>query len=537
MPIPLDAASVISRYEHLKTNRKNWESLWEEVADYVLPHKADFITVHRTTGDRTRTFRLFDSTALHANHLLASHLHGSLTSDAYQWFRLRFRNTKADEAGIEWLEDVGEIMMRAFQESNFNVQINELYQEIVAFGTACLFITNRGEKDSPKLNFRAVHMESVVIAEDPYGYVDTCMMVRRMSARNAVDMWPDADLPIVQRRYEKNPDEQVRFLNVVMPNDNPAPDPSVADPADRPWLDLWYSMDDKVEVERSGYHEFPYMCPRWAKLPFEHYGFSPAILARPDIITLNEAKRYELSAWEKVIDPPMKARANGIVGDVHLEKAGVTFMREIDDLQPLMNATDWGATQIKSQELRDAIRSIFLIDQLHMPERPNATATEIRIRYQLMQRALGPVMGRLEAELLNPLIERVFGVLYRAGVLPEMPESMVDNDVDIEYQGPLAKGQKAAEAEAIEQLLAMAGNLAQVNPASFDILNLPETMRKLGDHYGVPADVMKSVEEVKKAGEEREQQQQAVMQQQMQGQQLEQAATAQEIQMDANEAA
>ena len=50
------------------------------------------------------------------------------------------------------------------------------------------------------------------------------------------------------------------------------------------------------------------------------------------------------------------------------------------------------------------------------------TATEVQVRYELMQRLLGPTLGRFQSEFLNPLIERVFGIMFRANAFLPAPE-------------------------------------------------------------------------------------------------------------------
>ena len=77
-------AQLDRRFKQLQTQRSNWENHWQELADYMLPRKAD-ITRKRTQGDK-RTERIFDGTAIHAVELLASSLHGMLTSPSTPWF-------------------------------------------------------------------------------------------------------------------------------------------------------------------------------------------------------------------------------------------------------------------------------------------------------------------------------------------------------------------------------------------------------------------------------------------------------------------
>ena len=63
-------ARLDKRYKTLQSQRSNWESHWQELADFMLPRKAD-ITKKRTQGDK-RTEMIFDGTAIHAVELLAS---------------------------------------------------------------------------------------------------------------------------------------------------------------------------------------------------------------------------------------------------------------------------------------------------------------------------------------------------------------------------------------------------------------------------------------------------------------------------------
>ena len=50
-------SKLISRFDRLSGRRQNWETHWQEVADYMLPRKAD-ITKKRSRGDK-RMERIF----------------------------------------------------------------------------------------------------------------------------------------------------------------------------------------------------------------------------------------------------------------------------------------------------------------------------------------------------------------------------------------------------------------------------------------------------------------------------------------------
>ena len=82
-----NAVILLKRFGSLENQRQTWESHWQEIADYVVPRKAD-VTKKRSSGDK-RTELVFDSTAIHAAELLSASLHGMLTNMA-RWFSCVF---------------------------------------------------------------------------------------------------------------------------------------------------------------------------------------------------------------------------------------------------------------------------------------------------------------------------------------------------------------------------------------------------------------------------------------------------------------
>jgi hypothetical protein len=128
---------------------------------------------------------------------------------------------------------------------------------------------------------------------------------------------------------------------------------------------------------------------------------------------------------------------------------------------------------------------------------------EVAVRYELMQRILGPTLGRFEGEGLNPLIEREFGIMMRATsgkyqVLPPPPPIMARmgvRDIDIEYEGPLAKSQRQAEVTRMQKVIQVAAQIAPAYPEIFDNFDGDEVMRHTAEVEGMPSKTMRSVEE------------------------------------------
>ena len=68
----------------MKDNGDNWDTHYQDLADYMLPSKADI--VRQRSVAKSVWNLIFDGTALQAVDLLASSLHGMLTSGATPGF-------------------------------------------------------------------------------------------------------------------------------------------------------------------------------------------------------------------------------------------------------------------------------------------------------------------------------------------------------------------------------------------------------------------------------------------------------------------
>ena len=516
-----DIAVLWRRYEVKKAARNNWDSIWEEIALYSMPGKADFIT-DRPTGDKTRNLEIYDPTAAVSNHTLASHMHSSMTNPASKWFEQKFKGKGADGVmAQEWLESCTDAMFSAINDSNFVSAINELYQNLIAFGTGCIEVTFTNDPDDGfKLVFRDIGLQSLIFLENVHGRVDTVFHEQKITARQAKQQFGNVQIDKVEKMLKKDPDKELTFVRCVKPN--PKYDPTKIEQGSRRYESIW--MFEKKEVMRQGFFELPFMVPRWGKMSSEPYGYGPGLLALPDVKTLNEAKRLELRGWEKAIDPPLWGMAGAVVGNLHLEASGFTKVRDRNALGMINQGTHWQATQLKSGEMRQNIQSVYLIDQLILPERPNATATEVQIRYEMMQKVLGPTMGRLESELLNPMVNRIFGVMLRANQLPKIPEELRGRETEVRYTGPLARAQKSEEAMAVERLMNFIMGTAQLDPTVLDAIDMQEAVRTVSLQWGVPAECMRTRDEVEEIQAER---QKAIQEQQaketaMQDMQLEQ---------------
>ena len=535
---PVSPIALLKRYDRLKADRHNWDQLWEELAVFLMPSKTDFIT--KSTRGTKRAAEVYDSTGIHSLQILAASLHGSLTSPSTKWFGLRFREDalNEDKEAKDWLEKCSKGMFQEFGKSNFSTEVAEAYQDMVGFGTAALqFDVKTKEATFDGFNFRACHLAEVVVAESVEGRIDTVFRKLTLSARQAHQKFGDDCGEKSMKALETDPDKEFDYIQAVFPRELKGEAAMVAPPSQRPWACYFISVDDKKICKESGYYELPFMVPRWSKTTGDVYGFGPGCVARPDIKTLNEARKLAMKAWEKSIDPPLKALQNGILGKIDMRPSTVTYVRDMNNLEPLVNATNWNADQLMLTDVRASVRRIFFSDQLELNDGPQMTATEVQVRYELMQRLLGPTLGRLQSEFLNPIVERAFYSMLRGNALPPMPEILqeVGGDLDIEYVGPLARSQKMDEVTGIQRAIDGIMQLAQVNPEVLDIVDVDKAGRTISDRLGAPADILRGVEQVAEMRQQRQQQQQAQAEMDQGQQELAGATQAVELEQMVNE--
>ena len=512
---------LLKRFDRLKSNRQNWESHWQEVADYMQPRKAD-VTKTRSKGDK-RTELVFDSSPMQAVELLAASLHGMLTNPATPWFSLKFKGTdlENDDDAKAWLEEATEVMYTAFNRSNFQQEIFELYHDLITFGTAAMFIE---EDEEDILKFSTRHINEMYISENDKGRIDTIFRKFRLTARAAIQKFGANVSNNIVTTHRKDPYEEIDIIHAVYPRSDF--DPKKQDKGKMPFESVYFEAGTGDELSVSGFREFPFVVPRYLKASHEIYGRSPAMTALPDVKMLNEMSKTTIKSAQKQVDPPLLVPDDGFILPVRTVPGGLNFYRAgtRDRIETLNIGANTPLGLNMEEQRRNSIRNAFYVNQLMMQNGPQMTATEVIQRNEEKMRLLGPVLGRLQSELLKPLIDRAFSLILRKNLFPQAPDFLAGQDVEIEYVSPLAKAQKSTELQSIMRGIEILGSLANVAPV-FDHVNMDKLVKHLMDVVGVPQKVLKSSSEVQ-ADRQAAQEQQAQQQQMAQMQQLAETAGA-----------
>lgn len=506
---------IKQRFGRLVQMRQTVQETWDSIEQYIAPYRGRFFRDEKSENSvEWRRPYVYDSTAVMGAQSLAAHLHSSLTSSSIKWFDMRFRDESLNDSNeaLKWLEECTDSIYTALNDSNFNVQIGETYQDLVDFGSSIIMEEVVNEKEWKGINFTSIPLKQAYFEEDAEGGVLNFYRKLEMTPLQLVDKFGDDVPDEIKRSASEGSTTANTKLDVIFCIFKRASDPDVdltklIAPLARPF-GFKYMLASTAEGlgNEGGYYEMPAYVPRWRTTSDSMWGNSPSMLALADCMTLNRLIEMMISAAEKVIDPPTIVTERGLISDLDLNPAGLTVVKALGEIAPYESAARFDVSYNEIERYRSNIREYYMLDQLMLPkmEGTPATATEINARVAQLERLIGPTLGRLQNDLLDPIVSRTFNILYRNKQLPEMPQIVAEKakHIDVEYVGPLARTQQAHQVTAFDRWLMQVQMTAQINPDAVDIPDFDAALRDVGVMQGVPAKWMKSkaaIEEVRKA--------------------------------------
>lgn len=506
------AIEVIRRWERLKGDRGTTEVHWQQVADYMLPDRNDYI-VERTPGVK-RMQRIFDSTPLLALEQAASGIHSLLTSPSLQWFALRCEDDRlnANQRVRAWLDDTSRRMYTIFSgpKHNFASQSHELYLDLMSIGTG---VMAELESERSGLLFSTRHLKECVIEENEEDRIDGLTRSWEYTAKQAVEAWGNAAGESAVKAYQDRPDRKFRFMHSVRPRRRR--DAQRRDALHKPFESIYVAVADKTIIRAGGFDEFPYHVPRFSKLTGEIYGRGPGMTALPDVKMLNEMMKTVLKAAQKIVDPPLNVPDDGFITPIKTVPGAFNYYRagSKDRIEPIKTEGNVQLGIEMVNALRQVIMQIFFGDLLRMPTDPRdpasagkgVTATFTLQQRDEMMRIMSPVLARLQSEFLAPLIDRTFSIMWRRSVkrqfgpgsmlLPPPPE-LSGIPLRVDYVSPLAVAQRSSELDVMGRLLDLATRIGQVDQTVGQVIDGEAMLRKAANDMNAPAASLKTPEAV-----------------------------------------
>jgi hypothetical protein len=506
---------IEKKYEALKTQRSNWETHWQEVADLIVPRKNTIIN-SREPGEK-RTFQILDNTAMHSCELLAGAFHSLLTNPDGFWFEFTTGDLRLDQNDLvrRYFQDAVRSIHNVLNNSNFQTEVHELYIDIAGFGTANMLVE---EDKTAVVRFSTKFIKDYCIEENSLGVVDEIYRKWKWKAQHIVEEFGITGLPKkVVDAYEKAETTEFDVIHAVYPK-------KLLDPkfqGDMQYISQYILPEMEHELEQGQFKTFPYVTPRFSKASGEKYGRSPAMTALPEAKILNKMNETMLIGAQKLVDPPIQMPDDGFVLPVITRPGGINYYRTgtSDVIKPIFNDTriDFGYQAMEDR--RQRIKDAFYVDQLKLSQdQKYMTATEVLQRTEQSMRLLGPLLGRMQSEFLRPLIDRVFQIMFDRNMLPPAPPQLEGRKIDVRYSSLIAKSQRMADAQNVMRTIEAVSPFLQLDPTVADNFNGDNAVRVIAQTFGFPQEILRDAKEIAGIRQQR-QEQQAAMQRAMQEQQ------------------
>lgn len=503
MAASLQVKKLLDRREKLRTGRDNWLTLWQDIADVILPNRADFIT-RQVEGSR-RSAAKFDSTGQVSHRELKAAMGAMLMPRHEKWLFIRpdDPSLEDDDAVLLWCEQVERLCWNAIYDAGaqFMRYSGEVDDDLIAFGQGHLWIGENSRRN--RMRFRSLHLRDAVFSENADGEIDTFIIDRPMTAEQALGFvgGDKAKLPedVVRHLDDGNPDprKKFEFYICICPNEDYDPRLALLRPSRfGMFRECVLAKGRDTPVMESGYFDMPVATPRWDTESGEYNARSPAMIALGDILSSQQIGKTILKAGHLAVEPPMAAPHNAVVDRVKLYPGGITYFKADAmsnygagriPIQPIINEMKlpWGRDI--QQDVRAQIQIAFFKNVLNLPiQGPQMTATEIMQRRQEFMRTMGPIFGRLEADYPAKIAMRTFNILRLARALPEIPESLQGAGIRFEFVSPVMKVLKQAEMDAWRAWVEDMTPLAQTKPHIFDHLDEDAMARDAANVRGLP---------------------------------------------------
>jgi hypothetical protein len=379
-------------------------------------------------------------------------------------------------------------MYLVFAESNFYTAMAVFYFDLIVFGTAVMLMYEDydnvlncinpafGEyyvdidgKYRPTIFYRE-YTYTIAQTVDEFGWENCSPMVRQF-----YDLADGANLT-----------KEIIIAHAIEPNTDPE---KYGIPRHFKYRETYWEWGGATNpqggtsargfLRKRGFNERMAIIGRWDLVANDPYGRSPGMDALPDIKQLQQETRRKAQGIDKGINPPLVADVQLKNQPASLLPGGITFLQGMmstgnDGMKPAYGnwKPDIAAISEDLQEVRGRIKETFFNSLFQVASqfetRSNITAVEWDMRKSESLMMLTPVIERLQSEVLAPIIDRAWGIMARARILPPPPAEIAGRELNIEYTSMLTISQRAAQAGSIERILQMAGQLGGIDPAIID---------------------------------------------------------------------
>ena len=511
----------------VKANHLLMRPALQELSKWINPLRGVYDTMPQNRAFLPDYRIILDDHATQAVKTLSSGMSSGMTSQSMPWLRLNIDNMEDMQNPSQiraWLDACQNRLYEMLDKSNLYFCLNNCYEELGQFGTGCFIVLEDFDDFVRGTSFTA---GEYYIACDNKGRVNTFCREFWMTVKQMVEEFGYENCSAsVRQNWDWNLIETVfKVRHMIEPNDVAMLD--MPDFKHMPYRSAYWDMADGTDVflGMRGFKRFPIICPRWETVVTDQiYGYGPGHYALGHTRELQKTTQDKLLTQEKTHNPPMQADGS-VDGHVSTIPGGLT--RTNSNAVP--NAGVRPAYQIQANlesflelenALHDKIDKCFFVNLFLMLmnfDKNNMTAQEVAERQQEKIMMMGPILYRLQTELLDPLVALLFGIALDNGLFPQPPQQIAGLPIKVEYTSILAQAQKQLGIQQISRVVAFVQSVIQAlggqDTSIADGIDWDQTLREVCDMEGTPAKINKDqavIDQVRQQRAKAQQQQQQV---------------------------
>lgn len=484
----------------LKETQRQYRPLWSDIRDFLAPRTARLEGERQDDASR-QDLNIINTSPRFAVRALPAGMQSGVTSPLRPWFSLGTPDPDMmDFQPVKiWLSEVERLMRLVMSRSNLYSKLKSTYGVLGTYGTSCFMIDEDEEDIIRAYDFT---MGSWSIGQDHRGRVNRMVRDLEMTAEQWYGRFDEDKIPNeVKVAYDRgNYHQKFPIQHILEPNRRFKPGSALS--KQLAWASIWMKPEGNQIIQYKGYDTQPFFGPRWEVLGEDVYGTGCGEVAIGDGKQLQLQEKRGLQVLDKFTHPTMvgdgslknqrtsnlpgeTVYVNGLVGG----RGGYYPAYQINN--PHMDAIEGKQRQIESRIDEAFFKNLFLMIA-EIGDQPNITATQISAMREEKLMMLGPVLEQLNDDLLDPMIDRIFDIMYRRGMFPPAPEELSGMPLKVEYVSVLAQAQKAMGIGNIERFAGFVGNMAGFDPRAMAKFDTFEAIDEYADGTGIPAKIVKT---------------------------------------------
>jgi hypothetical protein len=473
----------------------------QDIQKYVVPWRGRALGGQSKSDDNGESY---DDTSIHNTivqqclQVASAGIKSGISPSSRPWFRVGVRERKIVEGGPAalWLARVEQILYTIFQRANVYDALQEIFTELLAFGTGAAAVVPDKEtiiRVRPftygEYRLGLDHRHKVGLMTRKY-YMTVGQLVSEFTqehcSQRVKDLYKDGNL-----------EEKILIRNLIEKSDDRY---DLKEALGRAYRSIYWEdgVEGNLVLAIRGFDLFPILSSTWETVGGQVYGIGPGHTNLRNAKRLQKLEEDSLQQLALQNKPPLLSSVANQNNAIDTSPWGVTYDNSppgnpgIGPLYQVNPNTQEIEFKIERTEkaLRDGFfNNIFMMITNSQDNIKTAyqTARMMEEKYSV----LGPVIERSQ-HMLGDLIAIAYDYAQQAGEIPEPPEELQGEDLKIEYISVLAQAQKISGLQSINDTMAFVASIAQVWPEARHKVDAMQAVDEIASVNGTPPSVIRS---------------------------------------------